>query len=220
MKSILPKVWSLPFRQLLPLLLVIFFHLFLDACAYRFSNLAMRPPVGIRTIAVEAVYDTSREVIPHELLWSAVQKELARTGRLKLSPQSQADALLTIWLNRARVNPTGTPSREAFAKDPIVTDENKGRPEDFRNLRRAGSWTTTEQVSLGIEVEVHDLKTRKLLFKKTYEQAANFNSLRPENITSASSAFLHYEEAMRAKVKLLSEQMAQLIVADFLALGA
>lgn len=220
MNSILPKVWPLPLRQLLPLGFFLVFSLISASCAYRFSNLTMRPPVGVRTIAIEAVYDTSREVIPHELLWSAVQKEFVRSGRLQVTPQSQADAIVTIWLNKARVSPTGTPSREAFSKDPVVTDDNKGRPEDFRNLRRAGSWTTSELVSMGIEVEVHDLKTRKLLFKRTYEQAAGFNSLRPENITSASSAFLHYEEALRAKVKQLSEQMAQLIVADFLATGA
>ena len=38
-------------------------------CAYRFTNKHIVTPEGIKTIAVEAIYDTGREVIRHELLW-------------------------------------------------------------------------------------------------------------------------------------------------------
>ncbi len=219
MSFILPKVLQFQIRQLLPVFLLAASIHFTQACAYRFSNTAMQAPLGIRTIAIEAVYDTSREVIPHELLWSAVQREFAKRGQLIVSSQEQADALMTIWLVKAKVQPTGTPSREAISKDPPVTDTEKWRPEDFRNLRRAGSWTTSEMVGLGLVIEVHDLKTRKVLFKKSYNQSTTFSSLRPENISSVSSSFLHYEEALRSKVKLLSEQLAQVIVTDFFALG-
>lgn len=190
--------------------------LLLQGCVYRFSNTAMRPPVGVRTIAVEAVYDVSREVIPHELLWSAVQRELARSGRLMVTNQDEADAIMLITLNKASVNPTGTPSREPISRDPAVTETQKPAPQEFRNLKRAGNRTTDEAVNMAINVEVHDLKTRAVLFNRSYSAGTTFKSLRSETITPVSSAFLNYEEALQAKVKELSEQLASRIVADFL----
>lgn len=189
---------------------------FVQSCVYRFSNTAMRPPVGVRTIAVEAVYDVSREVIPHELLWSAVQRELARSGRLMVTSQEEADAIMLITLSRASVNPTGTPSREPISRDPEVTETQKPAPQEFRNLKRAGNRTTDEAVNMAINVEVHDLKTRAVLFNRSYSAGTTFKSLRSETITPASSAFLNYEEALQAKVKELSDQLASRIVADFL----
>jgi hypothetical protein len=188
----------------------------LNGCVYRFSNTALRPPVGVRTIAVEAVYDVSREVIPHELLWSAVQRELARSGRLIVTSQGEADAIMLITLSKASVNPTGTPSREPISRDPVVTETDKPEPQEFRNLKRAGNRTTDEAVNMAINVEVHDLKTRAVLFNRNYSAGTTFKSLRSETITPASSAFLNYEEALQAKVKELSEQLASRIVADFL----
>lgn len=188
----------------------------LQSCVYRFSNTAMRPPVGVRTIAVEAVYDVSREVIPHELLWSAVQRELARSGRLMVTNQDEADAIMLITLSKATVNPAGTPSREPISRDPIVTDTQKPAPQEFRNLKRAGNRTTDEAVNMAINVEVHDLKTRAVLFNRSYSAGTTFKSLRSETITPVSSAYLNYEEALQAKVKELSEQLASRIVADFL----
>ncbi len=190
--------------------------LVLQGCVYRFSNTAMRPPVGVRTIAVEAVYDVSREVIPHELLWSSVQRELVRSGRLMVTSQDEADAIMLITLSKASVNPTGTPSREPISRDPEVTETQKPEPQEFRNLKRAGNRTTDEAVNMAITVEVHDLKTRAILFNRSYSAGTTFKSLRSEAITPASSAFLNYEEALQAKVKELSDQLASRIVADFL----
>ncbi len=187
-----------------------------SGCAYRFSNTSLRPPVGVRTIAVEAVYDISREVIPHELLWSAVQRELARSGRLLVTNQAEADAIMLLTLTGAKVSPAGTPSREAISRDPVVNETEKGTPADFKNLRRAGNWTTDESVSMALTVEVHDLKTRAVLFSRNYSSGTTFKSLRSATITPTTSAFLNYEEALQGKVKELSEQLASRIVADFL----
>ncbi|MCX6130969.1 MAG: hypothetical protein NTX25_18165 [Proteobacteria bacterium] len=188
----------------------------LSSCVYRFTNTALRLPIGVRSIAVEAVYDTSREVVPHELIWSAVQKELARNGRLFVTSQNEADALMILTLNHASVRPSGTPSREPVSRDPVITDSEKGRPEDFRNLRRAGSWTTDESVNLTLSAEVIDLKTKTVLFRREYSGATSFKSLRSVSVTSSNSAYLNYEEALQSKVKVLSEQLASRIVSDFL----
>jgi len=187
-----------------------------SGCAYRFTNTAMRSPLGIQTIAVEAVWDNSREVIPHELLWSAVQREIIRNGRVTLTNQDEADALMVISISGARVRPAGTPSQEALSKDPPESDTDKGAPSDYRNIRRAGNWTTDEGITLGIHVNVYDLKSRALLFKHDYSSGITFKSLRPVTITPTESAYLHYEEALDARFKAVSEGLAQSIVNDFL----
>ncbi len=213
MTFILQKLLHGRLRQILP----IWFLLLSTACAYRFSNSSLLPPEGIRTIAIEAVYDTSRDVIPHELIWSAVQREIARTGRLVLTSHNEADALMTLWVTSSKVMPGGTPSQEPKAKDPIANGTDIPSPLEFRELRRAGSWTSDETVNFTLEVEVHDLKSRKILFKKSYTRGAGFKSLRAQTITPVASGFMHYEEALRAQVKFLSDQLAQTMVTDFFA---
>jgi hypothetical protein len=186
------------------------------SCAYRFTNTAMRAPLGVQSIAVEAIYDRSREIFPHEFLWSALQREIGRNGRLVLKSQDEADALMVVSITNARVGPVGTPTRESVSKDPAVTDTDKGDPNAFRNLRRAGSYTTDEGVSVSIHVDVFDLRNRALLFRRDYSQNASFKSLRPVTITPTSSAFPQYEEGIQAKAKEISNYLARSIVTDFL----
>lgn len=187
-----------------------------NSCAYRFTNSAMRAPMGIQSIAVEAIYDESREVFPHEFLWSALQREIGRNGRLVLTSQEEADALMVVTITNARVGPTGTPVPSDKGKDPVVTETDKGVPSEFRNLRIAGYYTTDEAVSVAIHVDIYDLNTRALLFKRDYNQGAIFKSYRPTKVTPASSGFPHYEEALQAKSKEISNSLAQKIVNDFL----
>lgn len=203
-------------RILIGLFLPLSVCVFTNSCAYRFTNSVMRAPMGIQSIAVEAIYDESREVFPHEFLWSALQREIGRNGRLVLTSQEDADALMVVTITNARVGPTGTPVVEPRSKDPTVTDTDKGVPSEFRNLRVAGSYTTYEAVSVAIHVDIFDLNTRALLFKRDYNQGAIFTSFRPSDITPSSSAFPQYEEALQAKSKEISNALAQKIVNDFM----
>ncbi len=204
--------WHAAARQVFPIAIGLSL---LTSCAYHFGSSSIQIPAGIRSLSVEAVYDTSREIFPHEILWSAMQQQIARSGRLVLTSQEEADAILRIWVQQARVNPSGTASREPLAKDPPPSKDAPGRPDEYRNLRRAGSWTTDENVSFTVEVELHDLKSQKLLKRQAYSFNNNFKSLRPVTITSTASGYLHYEEAMEAKVKELSNQLSQRVVVDF-----
>ncbi len=188
----------------------------LTSCAYRFTNTAIRTPLGIQTLAVEAVWDQSRDVVPHEELWSAVQREIVKNGRVILTNQEEADALMVISVTSAKVAPTGTPSQESFDKDPPESATAKGEPRSYRNLKRAGTWTTDEGVSLSVHVNVYDLKSRAVLFNKDYSSGINFKSLRPVSVTPTESVFLHYEEALNARFKDVSEGLASSIVNDFL----
>jgi len=187
-----------------------------SACAYRFTNTAMRNPLGIQTIAVEAVWDNSREVLPHEMLWSAVQREIIRNGRVTLTNQDEADALMVVNITGAKVKPAGTPALEPLSKDPPESDVDKKTPNDYRNLKQAGTWTTDESITLGVHVNVYDLKSRALLFKHDYNSGITFKSYSDPNITPEAGAFLHYEEALDSRFKAVSESLAQSIVNDFL----
>ena len=190
--------------------------IFISSCAYRFSNTAIKNPLGIQTLAVEAIYDESREVIPHEFLWSALQREVIRNARVTLTNQEEADALMVVTIKNAQVNPRGTPSQEANSKDPPNSDTDKGSPDRYRNLKRAGTWTTEEGIRLNVHVEVYDLKSRAVLFRKDYAQSGSFRSLRPVTITPSSSSYLHYDEALRARFRTMAETLAGNIVHDFL----
>ncbi len=187
-----------------------------SSCAYRFTNIALRSPLGIQTIAVEGIWDNSREVIPHELLWSAVQREIIRNGRVTLSNQDEADALMVVSITEAKVSPSGVPGLERTPKDPVSTDSDKKTPTDYRNLRQAGAWTITEAISFSVHVNVYDLKSRALLFNRAYSSGIEFKSVRPDAMTPTESAYLHNEEALQAKFKAASDSLARSIVNDFL----
>ncbi|SMF55461.1 LPS assembly lipoprotein LptE [Pseudobacteriovorax antillogorgiicola] len=188
----------------------------LGSCAYRFTNVVMTVPEGVQSIAVEGIYDTSREVIPHEILWTSLMEEFARNGRLVLTSKEEADALMTVQIKDAQVFPSGAPSSEAITKDPIVSDTDKGNPFAFKNLRRAGNWTTTETVTYTIEVEVHNLRTRETIFSRNYSTSGSFRSIRASSVAQTRSGYLLYEEALQARMKSMSEGIARKVVTDFL----
>lgn len=188
----------------------------LSSCAYRFTNVAMKPPPGIHTIAVEAVYDVSREVVPSELVWQSMQEEFARNGRLILTSKDQADALVLIRLNESTVRAIGTPEIEQTLLDPILQNTEIQAFDRYKNLKRSSANTVTEQVGLSFSVNVVNLKTREELFSKDYAFSGNFRSIRSTSTAARKTQYLLYEEALQATVKSLSDQLASNVVRDFL----
>lgn len=186
------------------------------SCAYRFTNVVMSPPPGIKSIAIEGIYNTSREVIPHEILWTALMEQFAKNGRLVVTSKEEADALVTVQLTSSSVNPSGTPSSESIYKDPIVTETDKRTPFEFKNLRRAGNWTTEETLSFKIDVKVHNLHNREVIFQKSYSSTGAFRSIRASTVAQTRSGYLLYEEALEARMKSLSTGLASRVVTDFL----
>ena len=202
------------------LLVIILFYLSffgLSSCVYRFTNLAMSPPAGITSIAVEAVYDTSEEVLPHEYLWNAVQQALAGNGRIHLTSQSAADAILRMHLRKADVLPNGTVARDPVAKDPKITSlATVQDPDAFRRLTRAGAWTLEEALGVAVDVEVYRIENQKLIFKSTYTDATTFKSQRSRDMAQMNTQYLLYEESLGASFELLAKRIADKIVADLL----
>lgn len=202
----------------MPLVVVIFD---ITGCAYRFTNTALIPPDGIKTIAVEAVYDTSREVLPHQYLWDALQKSIAQNGKLKLVSQNDADALLRAHITKAHVRPTGTAvptsdTTNARAKDPeIPVTGEPGNAANYKNITKAGRHTSNESLSYTIIVEVWNLHTQKLIKSATYNGAAEFKSFR-DTRTDPKAGYLVYDEALQNKFRDIAQKIADKAVFDVL----
>jgi hypothetical protein len=183
-------------------------------CAYRFSNKNLQTPEGIRTIAVEAVFDTSREVLHHEHLWSEIQKALATDGHLRLVPVSKADALVRAHIRAANFVPSGDTLKNGPEDDPKVLDrEAPEAPTDFKVLTQAGKYRDKAVISTVVEVEVWNLRTRTLIVKRTYGVQDSLQTIHA-SITPKGNDFLRLEEATDAKFHALTRNVAQQLVRD------
>lgn len=199
------------------LILLVSLALTLTSCAYRFTNVAMQPPKGIDSIAIDPVYDTSREVISHEILWQAIQAEFARNGRIRLTSREDADALMTIHLKSASVKPSGSAVASAGTVEPGLNDgEILSNPYEYKQLRRAGFSTNTESLQYKVEVKVHNLYTRQVIFEGSYDGSGTFRSVRAASVAPPDTGYLLYDEALDARTKTVSAGIAKRIVTDFL----
>ena len=189
-------------------------------CAYRFSNAHVERPEGIRTIAIEAIYDTGREVLPHELFWEALQAGFAADGKLRLAPQDRADAYLRAHVRDAALVPVGSIVKNPPERDPNIQGRVQlPQPTEFKPLAQAGELKTFGRVTAEIEVEVWSLRTQSLLMRRTYDLGQQFRAVHgfgKDAVTPRSNDYLRYEEAFEAKVKLMAEDLANRVVRDLL----
>ncbi|MGE0172821.1 MAG: hypothetical protein AB7T49_08550 [Oligoflexales bacterium] len=191
--------------------LAIVLFLFVNSCAYRFTNLATTAPSGIRTIAVEAIYDTTREVLPHEILWSEMQKAIIENGRLDLTSRAEADALLRTHVKSFSL----VPNDDALptGKGPQITGEYK----NWAPMTRAeqGSTDGGELLGLTVEVEVWDLRARKVIFKKTYASTGKIDQIsRIPSLTPPDSNYLFYEESLNSEIQGFARDISSKAISD------
>jgi hypothetical protein len=177
-------------------------------------------PEGIRTIAVEAVFDTSREVLPHEILWESLQAAFASDGHLRLVSQSQADALVRAHLKQASISATGTEQLNGPRQEPVpFKGSTPPSPSEYPPLTQASRYKDTAVLQSVVEVEVWNLWTRSLLLRQTYSLAENFRAVHQTKngeFTTAANDFLRYDEAAMARFQSLSRNIAQAVVRDLL----
>lgn len=192
----------------------------LPACTYRFTNERLARPEGIRTIAVEAVYDTSREVLAHEILWESLQAAFAADGHLRLVSQSQADALVRAHLRQASMDATGTEQLNGPRQEPVpYKGETPPPPADYPPLTQASRYKDTATIRTVVDVEVWNLTTHSVLLKQTYSLGENFRAVHQTKngeFTTAGNDFLRYDEASTAKFQNISRNIAQAVVRDLL----
>ncbi len=192
----------------------------LTGCTYQFTNDSIIRPNGIQTIAVEAVYDTSREVVPHELLWEALQFGIAADGHLKLVGQKEADVLMRAHLKSAQTIAGGTELYTGSKKDPNPYDqETPPTPDQFSNLTLSGRYRDSGTVSYVVDVEVYHLRTHQLIFKQTYGGSELFRAVHQtgnRQFTVPENDFLRYDEAITAKYKVIARGIGRSAIRDFL----
>lgn len=187
-----------------------------NGCAYRFTNQFVTLPPGVRSIAVEAVYDTSREVLPHEIMWEALQRSLAQDGHFQIVSQGSADALVRAHITKADDLPVGNAEKNGPDRDVKRSRSSDFSVEDFRHLPEAGEFTTRQSLSVGVDVEVINLATQEIIFKRQYTRTKEFRSFRSEtSVVQKKSHFLFFEEARTAKFRELSRDVADSFVRDF-----
>ncbi|NRA65007.1 MAG: hypothetical protein HRU19_11035 [Pseudobacteriovorax sp.] len=203
-------------RKFLSVLILV---LLTSGCAYRFTNIVMKPPPGIQSIAIEAVYDTSREVVPHQLIWEAVQGAFARNGRLYIVDKSQADALVLLTLSESTVKPFGVPSvngNQQGNRDAILEGRPIYDPFEYREMRVAGTTTQEAVLDMTLDVEIVNLTSRQRLFSRSYKLGGIFGSIEATSIADRQTHWILYEENLNSSVKSSADGVAASIVRDFL----
>lgn len=215
--TILPKFYAQS-NRLTCFLYIALLSAVLQSCAYRFTNQAMTPPQGMKKIAVEAIYDTSQTVLPHEILWKEIQDAIARNGHIILTSQEEADGILRIHLKTAEIASSGYPESDSQEYDePKVTETIKPPPTEYRPITKASSWTTKESITFAIDVELWNLHTKKIIKKGSYSASDTFTSLFSKTTQyQIQTHFLLYEEALKTAFKAQSKTISEKIVTDLL----
>ena len=211
---ILPK--NLPSRKQLKLMALLALSVVGSSCAYRFTNTGMSQPAGVRNIAFEAVYDISQKVVPSEILWQEIQRAFAARGKMKITSIEEADAILITHIRSAASSPVGI-TRAGKEKDPKGDNIYSVEPkEGFRNLLKAGSWTSNQVIGFAADVKLVHLRTREILFQNSYTGQGSFMSFTAESEAGLSSHYLRFEEARYSRFRSIARSISSQIAGDIL----
>lgn len=190
----------------------------LSSCAYRLTNLHVQTPNKIKTIAIESIYDTSSEVIPHDQLWNELQRAFASNGHLHLASTKSADALLRAHIKNASTLKSGDRpgnNGEARKKDiDLYGAAGPIPPSANRNLSVATDYFTKDRLSMLIDIEVWDLKTRELILQRTYSGSFDTLAARPGELPELMT--IRHEESSERGVAKIARTIAETVVSDLL----
>jgi hypothetical protein len=200
-----------------PLLLIILVFS-TTACTYTFTNLQLRAPEGVHSIAIAPIHDTSSRVLPHGPLWESLQREVVQSGKLQLSNSTQADVQLRVQIVSAT---TADLDERRFPQKPLMplrdpSPEELAAPFSFENLKVAERYTVSQSLSLTIAVEVWDLRSRERLMTHSYSATRNapsWNEKIPPELR-----FIRAEESFEYQFAALSDELARRVITDFLSL--
>lgn len=188
-------------------------------CTYQLTNLHSAAPNNIRTIHVEAVYDTSAEPVPHELLWDEIQRAIAANGQLKLVPSYEADALLRAHIVRTQTSKAGErkapiASARRTERDVFVGQQSPPTPGQIRDITVADDYFMKTAWTSAAQVEVWDLTTGKLILQRQYPLAGEMPTVRGDVPTEIHH--LRNEESFQHSFGNVSRGIAERIVSDLL----
>lgn len=188
-----------------------------SACAYRFTNAHIGRVAGMQSIAIEAIYDTSREVLPHEVLWEAFQRAFASNGHLRVVSRRDADLLMRAHVTQAAVTPSGIAETKP-ERDPAVFEGGRppypGEDRDYKRLTVAREYATKENVNVALQVEIWQLSTGRLVMQNSYGGSGSFDSVRRGPPLAYS--YIRHDEALTHQIDIIANRIASSVVTDFL----
>lgn len=193
----------------------------LSSCAYRFTNLYLNPPPHLRSIAVEAVYDTTRMVLPHEILWENLQRAAAADGHFTLAPPEGADLYLRAHLHKGErrlidVYKAILPREPEDIMSPAFVDPI--RPSVFglaNNLQLATEISHRELIRMRIRVEVWHIATQSLVFSRDYpiEEVLKVQGIDTDGV---ANRHLHSEEVFEIRFDEVTQGISTTAIRDLL----
>lgn len=204
-----------------------------SGCAYRLTNLHIQNPGDIQTIAIESVFDTGGQVIPHEHLWDQLQRAFAANGHLKLAPASSADALVRAHIRLATVENAGgltdTPADVLYAKkDPdIYAGQSQPwaltGPASLRDLTTASKYYSKDATTFTVDIEVWNLETHGLMLQRTYTGRSEAWAIVGQTVDrKAINPYLQdmilprHDETQDRNMASVAKQIAENVVTDLL----
>jgi hypothetical protein len=187
-------------------------------CSYRFTNVDAVLPGGMRTIAIESVYDTSGEILPHGLLWREVQLAIARNSRFRVTNRSQADMLLRLHINSGVIAPSGSPEVvRKNRKDPKPYEfKEPPRPSDFDSLFLPSQFLKNETLAISVVTELWSARDKKIIFSSTYTESQEYNAIFPDINSPMDLQFIRAEEQSQNVFVQLSSKIASRFIRDLL----
>ena len=203
-------------KQINKILFLIFFFFLFYSCQYRFTNLYLKSPPHVKKLNVEAIYDSAGLVLPHEILWSELQKSIIRSGFFELEDLDKADAYLRAQIVSSNLNQFGAKVRERDSEDsnPSAKIPTKKKITEYKDLNRAFNYATRASVNYIVNVEIWDLHKNKVIFKKTYYDSGQYNLQNAK--TTPETQFIKQEETFEQAFARSSENIARRVVIDFL----
>lgn len=187
----------------------------ISGCAYSFTNLAFKRPYGAHKLAIDAVYDTTGEVLPHQILWSELFRSFAARGKMRITSVADADIVLRPHLYIAKQVPEGVglwgeAQKDSFKGDDIYTVADPKKA--FKNLLTAGAFTSQQSLSFAVHFDAWNIHNGGQVFDRTYGGSILYGSF----INSTSSArFLAAEEEGHANFRKVARDIAEKVVVDF-----
>jgi hypothetical protein len=191
-----------------------------NSCAYRFTNLHNRPPEGIKTIAIEAIYDTGSEVVPHEKLWDELQRAFAANGHIKVASSGSSDALLRAHIKESNYSKAGTPPPDnavnpANKSDPVLYQD-QGRPIEpglMPDLNRARLFYPNDRLGFSVDIEVWDLNKNLMILQRTYGGSSEILAMRNE---PDGLMHIRHEESAEYAMSKMARSIAETVVSDLI----
>lgn len=198
-----------------------FFSFF--GCAYRLTNLHIQNPDNIHSIAIESIFDTGSQVIPHEQMWDQLQRAFAANGHLKITSAKHADALLRAHIKTTAIDKSGDLVDRNSAntrRDPDIFEGKNPQPPllgsngPLRDLTTAPRFYTKDATTFVVDVEVWNLETRQLLLQRTY--TGRTEAIAVTQTLQQDLAFIRHDEIQDRSMTNVAKQIAETVVTDLL----